>query len=126
MSQISGNPIRGGVINNFSDICHILERGGGGPLRGMSSKRVGRGALGRDVLRASVRPFVTLKKGPKGLQNDQETCTAVVKREKVKSYQVLKIGRLAKCPLEFGFGTRFGKIFFKKRVSSRRLFSDSK
>ena len=42
-------------------------------------------------------PYVTLAKGPKGLQNDQETCTAVVKRTKVKSYQVLLESRQAKC-----------------------------
>ena len=70
-------------------------------------------------------PSVTLEKGPKGLQNDQETCTAVVKREKVESYPVLEIGRLAKPQLTSGFGTRFGD-FLQKRVSSRRLFSDSK
>ncbi len=52
----------------------------------MSSKRVGRGGLGRDVL----RPSVTLKKGPKGLQNHQETITFIDKSEKVEIFQVLK------------------------------------
>ncbi len=56
----------------------------------MSSKRVGRGGLGRDVLRPSVRASVTLKKGPKGLQNHQETITFIDKSEKVKGLQVLK------------------------------------
>ena len=68
--------------------------GGREPARGMSSKRVGRGGLGRDVLRASVRACVrasvTVKKGPKGLQNHQETITFIDKSEKVKGFQVLK------------------------------------
>ena len=55
--QFSSTPI-GYMICNVREVITyytILERGGGGPLRGLSSKRVGRGALGRDVLRPSVR-----------------------------------------------------------------------
>ena len=37
-----------------------------------------------------VRACVTLKKGPKGLQNHQETITFIDKSEKVKGFQVLK------------------------------------
>ena len=58
-------------------------------------------------------PCGTLEKGPKGLQNDQETCTAVVKRAKVKSYQVLLESRQAKCPLESEFAQGFRMIFIK-------------
>ena len=59
--------------------------------------------------------LVTLEKGPKGLQNDQETCIAVVKRAKVKSYQVLQKSRQAKCPLESEFAQGFRIIFVKFR-----------
>ena len=38
----------------------------------------------------SVRACVTLKKGPKGLQNHQETITFIDKSEKVGIFQVLK------------------------------------
>ena len=60
---------------------------------------------------------------PKGLQNHQTSRSYVVKREKVKSYIVREIGRLAKGQLKSGFGTRFGKIFFKPG-KLRRLFRD--
>ena len=38
----------------------------------------------------------TLEKGPKGLQNDQETCIAVVKRAKVEFYSVSRNATSAK------------------------------
>ncbi len=104
------------VPNNWTSF-----RGGGGrePARGMSSKRVGRGGLGRDVLRPSVRPCVTLKKGPKGLQNHQSSIRFIDKSEKVKFYSVAKLRALAKCPFKLGFGITFGIANAKKRFSSR-------
>ena len=89
----------------------------------MSSKRVGRGALGRDVLRACVRPCVRFKKGPKGLQNDQETCIAVVKRAKVNSYNSLTRSMYTNMELESEFGTTFGKVFFKNRKNLEGFFA---
>ena len=67
-------------------------------------------------VRACVRPCETLKRGPKGLQNHQNPCSCIVKREKVKSYIVWKIGRLAKCTKKDWFGTRFGNFPLNRKI----------
>ena len=59
-------------------------------------------------MRPSVRASVTLKKGPKGLQNHQKSFRFIDKSEKVKFYDVLDFARLAKCPFKLGFGITFG------------------
>ena len=48
-----------------------------------------------------------------------------MKRGKVESVRgsVEKMGRLAKCPLESEFGTRFEEVFFKTE-KARMLFRD--
>ena len=51
----------------------------------------GRGWLGRLVLRSFVRPFVTLEKGPKGLQNHQKRQGFSLKTEKWNSTVFRKI-----------------------------------
>ena len=96
-------------FHSFGGIPCILHNWSGGarqPAHGMRISCVEPGPAG------SFCPLcVTLEKGPKGLQNDQETCTAVVKRAKVKSYQVLLESRQAKCPLESEFAQGF-RMFF--------------
>ena len=96
---------------------------GGAAARPRDENPRSRGAEARWAGMSSVRPSETLKRDPKGLKNDQETCSAIVKREKVKSYSEWKMGRLANCSSESEFGTRFEKIFFKTG-KSRRLFCD--
>ncbi len=59
-------------------------------------------------VRACVRASVTLKKGPKGLQNHQSSIRFIDKSEKVKFYSVSKLRALAKCPFKLGFGITFG------------------
>ena len=72
--------------------------GRGAPVHGLriDLREGGPAWAGLSSVRPFVRSSVTLEKGPKGLHFDQETCIAVVKRAKVKSYQVLKKIRLAK------------------------------
>ena len=62
---------------------NLYWSGGAEPARGMRISCVGPGPAGR-----FCPVLVTLEKGPKGLKNDQETCSAIVKREKVKFYSV--------------------------------------
>ena len=63
--------------------------GGAKPAHGMSAKRVERAALGRLVLRASVRPsvrtYVTRQKGPKRASKSLESHWVFTKSEHVKS-----------------------------------------
>ena len=66
----------------------LLERGAGARTRDeFQARGAGRAGPGCPP---SVRASVTLKKGPKGLQNHQETITFIDKSEKVKGFQVLK------------------------------------
>ena len=66
----------------------ILERGAGARTRDeFQARGAGRAGPGCPP---SVRPCGTLKKGPKGLQNHQETIRFIDKSEKVEIFQVLK------------------------------------
>ena len=69
-------------------IFTLLERGAGARTRDeFQARGAGRAGPGCPPC---VRACVTLKKGPKGLQNHQETITFIDKSEKVKGFQVLK------------------------------------
>ncbi len=65
-------------------MCGILERGAGARTRDEFQAR-GAGRAG-----PGCPPCFTLKKGPKGLQNNQNSIRFIDKSEKVKSFQVLK------------------------------------
>ena len=75
----------------------------------------------RPSVRACVRPHI--KKGPKGLQNHQETVRFIDKSGKVKSFQGLKLRRLAKCTNKHWFGTTSRNFFFKIRKNLGGFFA---
>ena len=76
--------------------------GGAEPARGMRISCVRAGA-GWEIL-SSVR---NAGKGSERPKNHQETCSCIVKRDKVKSYKVLENFILPTCTKKYWFGTRF-------------------
>ena len=72
--------------------------GAAAPTRAENPQREGgAGWAGLSFVRSSVRPSVTLEKGPKGLKNHQNTIRFFTKSEKWKFYVVLDFQPLAKC-----------------------------
>ena len=102
---------------------HIGVGGRGAPVHGLriDLREGGAGWAGLSSVRPSVSLLVTLEKVPKGLQIDQETCIAVVKRAKVESYSEVKYSSSAQTRLKSEFGITSEKYFSKIGIFGRGI-----